>query len=729
MRAFYQRHAAFLFILLLFSSFRLMALLLFRPGGMITDFSDYHFYTAWGQMGALGYRTNENLWGVYPPLFPALMLPVFELSSRIPPWIEPRLFFRLLFGLELLLFECGNLILIYRLAQKLEIEAWGLGIQACTALPLATSHYPLALHPVLLYVLLFEPLYTLLGWFEPMPLFFLLLGLDLLLSQRRWGWAGSAVAVALGFLIKFIPLLLLPVAVRWLGAKLSWAALRDEWFHRASPGNLLRPVLYTLLLAGTVIGLGYVLVNGNTALALISLRVNNIRPPWQSIWALFDNYYGYGLVPDMRNLTALEHAMWPSTLPWSWISLGFGALYLWLYTRPYNWRQPRTAVGFTGVTLIWLFLYNKGWSPQFLLWVQVFMVLLLPTLRGMLIANLLTFINFIEAYVFLLMLPEEHWLMVGTVLSRTVLLILLLVEFLGQIWPQPERRRQIERLSRRLSWAVLALAVVGIVAGAPRVAQAYQARRLAEHPCRAAIEYLQAEAEWPNPTLVSDQLTVWQDFYPWLRDRYALRVVDGYNPDDRPWATVAAERLAAYVGHNEFWWVRQNSAKPGINSPDPWPPGERLETQQLGDCTVERLIQPPATDLGVAQVAGGPIRLRHFVQGKAQVGRDFHLVLYWQAVTPVPESYTVFTHLVDSAGQVVAQQDNLPVTGLAPTSTWAPNHPVRDPYRLTLPATSAPGSYQLRVGLYTPAGRVTWTLPDGTNADHLTFAVEVLPAE
>ena len=37
---------------------------------------------------------------------------------------------------------------------------------------------------------------ALLGWFEAMPLFFLLLGLDLLLSRRRGLWLASAVAAA-----------------------------------------------------------------------------------------------------------------------------------------------------------------------------------------------------------------------------------------------------------------------------------------------------------------------------------------------------------------------------------------------------------------------------------------------------------------------------------------------------------------------------------------------------
>ena len=83
-RAFGLRHYAFILLFLLFASFRLMAILLFRPGGFITDFSDYDFYYTWGQLTPMGYRVYDNLWTAYPPLFPALMLSIFELSSRIP---------------------------------------------------------------------------------------------------------------------------------------------------------------------------------------------------------------------------------------------------------------------------------------------------------------------------------------------------------------------------------------------------------------------------------------------------------------------------------------------------------------------------------------------------------------------------------------------------------------------------------------------------------------------
>ncbi|MEZ4729755.1 MAG: hypothetical protein R3E79_21705 [Caldilineaceae bacterium] len=185
LRAFYQRHTAFFTIFFLFVVFRFFAVLLFRPGGFIADASDYDFYYEWGLQLPRGYRTFVDLWTAYPPLFPALMLPIFEWSSRIPPWIEPRLFFHLLFGLELLLFESANLILIYRLACKLGHPSLGTssewrvasGELRNTQHATRITHHVSPNHPVILYALLFLPVYTMLGWFEAMPLFLCC-----------WGW-------------------------------------------------------------------------------------------------------------------------------------------------------------------------------------------------------------------------------------------------------------------------------------------------------------------------------------------------------------------------------------------------------------------------------------------------------------------------------------------------------------------------------------------------------------
>ncbi|MCB0158747.1 MAG: hypothetical protein KDD83_11500, partial [Caldilineaceae bacterium] len=156
LRQFYRRHAAFLIVLALFVSFRVLALFTLRTGGFVADFSDYDFYATWGRLTHMGYRTFDNLWTAYPPLFAAIMLPVYELSARVPVWIEPRLWFHLLFGLTLLVFETGNLVLIYRLGAKLDRDAGAVA----PAGTLALSPTP-GLTAALLYALLFVPAYTL----------------------------------------------------------------------------------------------------------------------------------------------------------------------------------------------------------------------------------------------------------------------------------------------------------------------------------------------------------------------------------------------------------------------------------------------------------------------------------------------------------------------------------------------------------------------------------------
>ncbi|HAJ34127.1 MAG TPA: hypothetical protein DCL15_00325 [Chloroflexi bacterium] len=728
LRRFYTEHRWFLALLLLFVSFRLFAILLFRPGGFIADNSDYEFYYAWGLTLPMGYTTFENLWTAYPPLFPALMLPVFVLSSNIPPWVEPRLAFHVLFGMELLLFELGNFILIYRLARRLEAEHG-----ADLAWSPDGGRIPLPLKATVFYALLFAPVYTLLGWFEAMPLFFLLLGLELLLSRQRGAWLASAVAAALGFLVKLTPMMLVPIAVRWFGARLSLDAVRHEWFNRRSPGNLRKPVLYSLVFVGVVIGVGLPLARFNPTLALSSFTVNSLRPPWQSVWALIDGYYGFGLVPiDMRNLRGLTaDNQWESVLPWTWITLGFALLYLWLYTRRYDWARVRTAVAFTAVSVIWLFLYSKGWSPQFVVWVLAFIVLLRADLFGVLLALMLTLLNVVESSIFLILLPAERWLMMMTVLARTALLMLLAMDFMGQIWPTPLRSRQLQRMAVGLSVAVMATALVVLMVGAPRAAQAYQERRLAEHPCREAIAYLRNEAGGLTRTLAMEDTTLWSELNPWLHTAYTLIVVDGYNPDDRPAEMVKAEKLAALSAQGEFWWIERSDAAitrtwspaaanflatPGVYTGD---------VQQLGACSLARVFTPPSMPLATFTVADGQIELLGLALGAAQAGSSLPVVLYWQTPAAIAGSYTVFTQLFAPNGQMVAQQDNLPVAGLAPTNTWTPGQPVRDAYRLLLPPDAQPGLYTLHVGLYDAMGRQPVVLGEGAADDHVSVSVEV----
>jgi hypothetical protein len=229
-------------------------------------------------------------------------------------------------------------------------------------------------------------------------------------------------------------------------------------------------------------------------------------------------------------------------------------------------------------------------------------VLLAPSLRGMLVVLALTVLNFLEAQVYLILLPDETWIMVFTVLLRTALLVLLAGEFLGAIWPAGPVGVRLARYAKWGTAIVLVGVVGGVVLGFPRGAQAYWERRLSEHPCRDAITLLSAASSpgVAGPTIIATpQMEVWRDLYPWLHGHYDIRIVEGYNPDDRPAAEVMAEKLQVLARvPGGVYWIEQG----GSSADDPAaqalaalavaPGAEVAESQVLGACRLTRVALP-----------------------------------------------------------------------------------------------------------------------------------------
>jgi hypothetical protein len=88
--------------------------------------------------------------------------------------------------------------------------------------------------------------------------------------------------------------------------------------------------------------------------------------------------------------------------------------------------------------------------------------------------------------------------------------------------------------------------------------------------------------------------------------------------------------------------------------------------------------------------------------------------MYWQATQPPAVDYSVFVHLLDAAGQIVAQQDQQPTGGRLPTSTWPRGYVLADEVVMRLPAGLAPGTYRLIAGLYDPLTSVRLPAEDAT---------------
>ena len=64
-------------------------------------------------------------------------------------------------------------------------------------------------------------------------------------------------------------------------------------------------------------------------------------------------------------------------------------------------------------------------------------------------------------------------------------------------------------------------------------------------------------------------------------------------------------------------------------------------------------------------------------------------------------NWSVFIHLIDSNGTIVAQRDTYPGVGLIATSTLNPGTILADQYIITIPPTvTTPTQLSLTVGLY-----------------------------
>jgi hypothetical protein len=108
----------------------------------------------------------------------------------------------------------------------------------------------------------------------------------------------------------------------------------------------------------------------------------------------------------------------------------------------------------------------------------------------------------------------------------------------------------------------------------------------------------------------------------------------------------------------------------------------------------------------------------------AQPGENLTVNLFWQTNRPITETYSVFVHLLDEAGQLKAQNDALPRAGAYPIPWWQPGEVIADPHTLSLPADLSPGAYQLAIGFYRPDDGLRLLLAGGQDS-FILGAIEV----
>ncbi len=99
---------------------------------------------------------------------------------------------------------------------------------------------------------------------------------------------------------------------------------------------------------------------------------------------------------------------------------------------------------------------------------------------------------------------------------------------------------------------------------------------------------------------------------------------------------------------------------------------------------------------------GGYVRLLGYDLDDEPVhpGAVVTLTLHWQSLDEMDTSYTVFAHMLDEQGALVAQRDQVPGEGAFPTTGWRPREVIIDQHRVLLPQDTPGGTYTFVIGMY-----------------------------
>jgi hypothetical protein len=378
-------------VLSLFIGFRLMMLMAW-PAEALTQYGDYQYYYNLAALSEMGRLPFLDYWSEYPPIFPFLSVALYQLSGGVFKN------YALLLSLTMLAFETGSLVLLYRMASEIRDRSQATWV-------------------TVVYVALFIPVFIWLGTFEAMTAFFVLLTL---FALRRGQSCLTGIAIGLGVVIKVLPILLLATVWRTRG-----------W--RAALVSGLLALLVCLVVLGPLLIL-------SPDYTLASLQSQGSKSSWQTVWALLDgnkaNTGIFGPVADHFDPVKARTQLYnPSRVP-AWLTfIPFALLGLFIFTRPVL-RHADDPFIFAALTFTIFFLWAKGWSPQWQLFLVPLLLLSLPVQRAVLFLLVLGFINLLEWPILLSRGLTE--LLPLTIVARTIVLLLLAWELYQQMNHLPE---------------------------------------------------------------------------------------------------------------------------------------------------------------------------------------------------------------------------------------------------------------------------------------------------
>jgi hypothetical protein len=362
--------------LVLLVAARLMLLMTQTTEGLWGLGDSYHFF----ELSALPGWPYFDHWVEFPPVFPFISELILRVANE-----EQHIFSTLL----VVLFsatDVGNLWLFARIEKKVnpQPQSWRLWTY-------------FAFLAVLVY-----------GWwyFDPLAVFCLLLGVDLLLADKD---LGAGLILGLGVLLKMFPL---------LGLVVLW---------RQPMKRILKVGVTCFGVAIFVYAALWLLSPEFTQASLMS---QFSKGSWETVWALIDGNFRTGNFGPVQlrldaNLLAVGQGN-PAKVP-TWLTLiVFGGVGLWGLFQT-KCETPKEKVVCVGWAFTLLFLWSSGWSVQWVLFLLPVMLLVFPKTMAVMGSLVFVMVNLLEWPV-LLSRGWFHYLPV-TILLRTLILFLVALQF------------------------------------------------------------------------------------------------------------------------------------------------------------------------------------------------------------------------------------------------------------------------------------------------------------
>jgi NADH:ubiquinone oxidoreductase subunit 6 (subunit J) len=329
----------------------------------------------------------------------------------------------------------------------------------------------------------------------------------------------------------------------------------------------------------------------------------------------------------------------------------------------------------------------------------------MPNLLGTILIAVLEALYIIEWPITFILLQADASYLTALVIVRTAYVVGLAVLFGAIVFTTDDS----PRWSTARCWAKLGsvVAILSVIALAIGALPLYAAQRYQADPMRQAVDLIKSNSTPDVANVLFDRVDTYERLAPFFPGWSQLAAMQLGGKAD----TFSAQKIQSFSTEKpEVWYVLDFGADQNKNQREVI---DRQLSEALckvsqefaGSAQVSHFVNAtPDGDMSrTAQFENG-LQLDNVRVNHTTWGDPLCFELQWRTTRPLPTNYTIFIHVLDPNGQIVAQTDLQPGGGYAPTSSWPVGQLISDRHGLVLPPTFSPGEYHIVAGVYGPDG-------------------------